>query len=181
MLIEPKRDGRRLRRGSMWLGAAGVALGGVVFAAPSSWGLPSESGQNPSVAGAVDPSEPSPPYEQRRAADEARETNSARIPPEVIRSTVRSYYAGFRTCYEAQLPELASASVTLRFTIGRDGLVADGDAVDKTEPPSERSAALAQCLDGVMRSMQFPAPRDGIVTVEYPIYFEKGDETPANP
>ena len=130
-----------------------------------------------------------PPYAERRAVSEARESdgqhksNSPRIPPDVIRAVVRSYYDQFRACYEPRIPSLPAASVTMRFTIGRDGHVSDGEATDETAgAKSEASAALAQCIDGAMRSMQFPAPKDGIVTVDYPLIFKAGDEpSPARP
>lgn len=256
MLINPHPNRSRLRRSSIWLGATGLALGGLVFAAPVAWGHPNGGGY-PTVTGNLSveqveqalfanpqpmldcydrlpspratlsahlsfdiaekgrvrsghvsvpdhpelerclqsvlmneqfpapsngtahvefPTQLSPPYDERRAAEEAREGNSQRLPPDVIKSTVRTYYDSFRDCYEAQLPDLASARVTLRFTIGREGNVTDGEAIDKTEPKSEGSAELAQCLDGVMRTMQFPAPKDGIVTVDYPIDFEADPE-----
>lgn len=262
MLIKPNTARSRVGRTSIWLGTAGLALGGLVFAAPMSWAQPAGGSGRPTVSGNLSveqveqamfadpgpmlacygrlpsprstlfahlsfdiaengrvsssrvsvPSHPelepclqsvlmneqfpapaggtvhvelptklSPPYDERRAVDEARESTSQRLPPEVIRATVRSYYGGFRDCYEAQLPELASARVTLRFTIGRDGSVTDGEAVDETEAESERSAELSRCLDGVMRTMRFPAPRDGIVTVGYPIFFERGAPPPAEP
>jgi hypothetical protein len=53
--------------------------------------------------------------------------------------------------------------VTLDFTISRQGKVVDGNATDESHPE------LAACFDTVMRSMVFPAPEDGIVTVTYPV------------
>jgi hypothetical protein len=53
----------------------------------------------------------------------------------------------------------------MKLTIGRDGKVIDG-AVESKEHPE-----FALCLDAVRRSMVFPAPEDGIVTVVYPIMF----------
>jgi beta-lactamase regulating signal transducer with metallopeptidase domain len=126
------------------------------------------------------PTELSPPYEERRAVAEAAEGNSQRIPPETIRAVVRSYYDQFRACYEPLIPSLPAASVTMSFTIGREGNVTDGEAKDVTpgEHDAKASAKLAQCIDGVMFTMKFPAPEDGIVTVAYPLMFTDGNEPP---
>ena len=85
---------------------------------------------------------------------------------------VREHYGAFRICYEA-LPEPRPATrATLSFTIGRDGSVVDGE-VESPDHPS-----LGRCLDPAMRSMQFPEPKDGIVTVTYPLEFSR--EPPAD-
>jgi hypothetical protein len=62
----------------------------------------------------------------------------------------------------------------LKFTIGRGGAVSDGE-VESPEHPE-----LGRCLDGVMRSMVFPPPKDGIVTVGYPVMFAPGDPEAPN-
>ncbi len=127
------------------------------------------------------PTQLTPPYEERRAVAEASEGNSQRIPPDTIRAVVRSYYDQFRECYEPLIPSLPAASVTLSFTIGREGNVTDGEVKDVTpgEHDAKAAAELARCVDGVMRTMKFPAPEDGIVTVGYPIMFTDGNEPPA--
>jgi beta-lactamase regulating signal transducer with metallopeptidase domain len=110
-----------------------------------------------------------PSLEERNARAEAKEGVSQRLAPEVIRKVVRDYYSGFRDCYEALGHPLPDTWATLKFTIARDGKVSDGE-VESPEHPK-----LGQCLDGVMRSMVFPAPGDGIVTVAYPIMFAPGE------
>lgn len=110
-----------------------------------------------------------PPLEERNARAGDREGVSQRIPKEVIRKVVKEYYPGFRQCYEALGHPLPDTWARLKFTIARDGTVSDGE-VESPEYP-----ALGKCFDGVMRSMVFPAPKDGIVTVEYPIYVAPGE------
>jgi hypothetical protein len=68
----------------------------------------------------------------------------------------------------------------MSFTIGREGNVTDGEAKDVTpgEHDEKASAKLAECVDGVMYTMKFPAPEDGIVTVGYPMMFTDGNEPP---
>jgi beta-lactamase regulating signal transducer with metallopeptidase domain len=111
------------------------------------------------------PAELSPPYAERTAVAEAKEGVSHRLPPQVIRDTVRSHFDEFRACYEAFPHPRPTTQATLRFTIARDGKVSDGEVESKEHP------SLGQCLDPLMRSMVFPPPNDGIVTVGYPVQF----------
>jgi beta-lactamase regulating signal transducer with metallopeptidase domain len=110
-----------------------------------------------------------PPLDERNARAEAKEGVSQRLAPEVIRKVVRDYYDGFRACYEELGHPLPDTWATMKFTIARDGKVSDGE-VESPEHPS-----LGKCLDGVMRSMVFPPPQDGIVTVAYPLAFAPGE------
>lgn len=121
------------------------------------------------------PTELSPPLDERNAIAEAKEGVSQRLAPEVIRGVVRDHYDAFRACYEALGNPLPDAQATMRFTISREGKVSDG------EVKSEEHPALGKCLDPVMRSMVFPAPEDGIVTVEYPLAFEAAQSESAKP
>lgn len=134
-----------------------VQLANYVFPAP------------PSGSARVDmPVLLTPPLEERNARAEATEGVSQRLAPEVIRKVVRDHFPGFGECYEALGHPLPDASATLRFTIARDGKVSDGE-VESPEQPK-----LGGCLDTEMRSMLFPPPEDGIVTVTYPIFFSPG-------
>lgn len=110
-----------------------------------------------------------PPLQERNARTEKKEGVSQRLDPEVIRKVVRDSYGGFRDCYEALGHPLPDTWAKLNFTIARDGKVSDGE-VESPEYP-----ALGKCLDPVMRSMVFPAPKDGIVTVGYPLMFAPGE------
>ena len=111
------------------------------------------------------PAELSPPYAERTAIAEAKEGISHRLPTQVIRDTVRSYFDQFKACYEVFPHPRPTTTATLRFTIARDGKVSDGEVESKEHP------SLGKCLDPVMRSMVFPPPNDGIVTVGYPVQF----------
>jgi beta-lactamase regulating signal transducer with metallopeptidase domain len=106
-----------------------------------------------------------PPLEERNAQAEAEHGVSHRLSKEVIRWVVKDHYSGFSACYEALPQPWPSLTMKLDFTIGIDGSVIDGEVKPK-EPPE-----FARCLDGVMRSMVFPPPKDGIVTVVYPVMF----------
>lgn len=135
-----------------------VQLARYVFPAPSSGTVQVDM-----------PIQLTPPLDERNALAEAKEGVSHRLAPEVIRKVVRDYYPGFRGCYEELGHPLPDTWATLKFTIARDGKVSDGE-VESPEHP-----ALGKCLDSVMRSMVFPPPKDGIVTVGYPLAFAPGE------
>ena len=98
---------------------------------------------------------------------------NGRLPPEVIQRIVRQNFGRYRLCYErglAKNPTL-SGRVAVKFVIGRDGAVtsaSDGgsDMTDKT---------LVSCVVDGFKSLTFPQPEGGIVTVVYPIIFNPGD------
>jgi hypothetical protein len=93
--------------------------------------------------------------------------NSGRLPPVVIRQIVRASYGAFRECYKRGLtmnPKL-EGRVTVRFVIQQDGSV-DQIANGGADLPSED---VINCVLHGFRALRFPAPRGGIVTVQYPI------------
>ena len=95
-----------------------------------------------------------------------------RLPPEVIQRVMRESFGKFRGCYEDALrncPNL-QGRVTLRFTIAPDGSVREARALDSDVP----DAMLAACVVRQVRTVQFPAPEGGAVTVVYPILFSPG-------
>jgi hypothetical protein len=101
---------------------------------------------------------------------------NARLPPEVIQSIVRAEYDRLRACYDQGLkndPGLAGHFAT-RFVIGRDGSVAQVADAGSTLPDE----AARRCMFDVFRSLKFPPPEGGIVTVVYPIMFSPGDAQP---
>jgi len=116
----------------------------------------------------------SAPYHERRAVLESSQGTSTRLPAEVIRSTVRSHYPQLRACFERLSGALPTVNVSMNFIIGRDGHAIDGETTDKSEQPTNNEAftKLAQCVDDVRKTLQFPAPGDGIVSVNYPLVFE---------
>lgn len=97
-----------------------------------------------------------------------------RLPPEVIQRVIRDHHDELRACYDLGLkanPQLAGRLVT-RFVIQRDGTVTQAGDGGSTLPDE----TARQCMFGVFRSLRFPPPEGGIVTVVYPIVFSL--ETP---
>ncbi|MBW2457223.1 MAG: AgmX/PglI C-terminal domain-containing protein [Deltaproteobacteria bacterium] len=95
-------------------------------------------------------------------------TVSGRLPKEVVGRIVRQYLGRLTACYEQGMerdPRLLGR-VAVRFVIGREGAVSSvgsgGDLSDGT---------VATCVAGVFRSIRFPKPEGGIVTVGAPIDF----------
>lgn len=114
-----------------------------------------------------------PPYAERRAALEARDGTSQSLSRSLIRTTLRGYFPQLRGCFERADKTLRSVNINMSFVIGRDGRAIDGNTIDKSEPAADPTvfAGFAQCVDDVRRTMQFPVPEDGIVSVDYPITF----------
>lgn len=105
-------------------------------------------------------------------ADEAAEAEHGRLPPERIQAVVRGGYARFRHCYEAGLarhPRL-SGILTIGFVIERDGRV--GRSVVQANAVAD--CAVASCVRDEFRSLAFPPPEGGTVTVAYPLFLEPG-------
>ena len=91
------------------------------------------------------------------------------LPPEVIQRVVRQSFGRFRGCYEAGLrgnPTL-EGRVTARFVIARDGSVATVQSGGTDLP----DASVVACVLRAYSSLTFPSPKDGIVTVTYPLTF----------
>lgn len=102
-------------------------------------------------------------------------TVSGRLPPEIIQRRVRESYGGMRQCYErglAKNPKL-QGKVTVRFVIGRSG-ACEGTAADKEETTLP-SAEVVSCVVDHFKTIKFPEPEGGIVTVVYPINFTPGE------
>jgi hypothetical protein len=94
---------------------------------------------------------------------------SGSLPPEVIQRIVRQSFGRFRGCYEDGLranPNL-EGRVTARFVINRDGSVASVQS-GGTDLPDSR---VVSCVLHAYTALSFPAPKDGIVTVSYPLMF----------
>ncbi len=94
------------------------------------------------------------------------------LPAEVVQRIVRQNYGRFRMCYEGGLrgnPNLAGR-VAVRFVINRDGAVTHATNAGSDLPDS----GVVGCVVGAYYGLSFPAPKDGIVTVNYPIQFSPG-------
>lgn len=94
---------------------------------------------------------------------------TGRLPPEVIQRVIRQRAGQFRACYEPALrnnPNL-QGRVTVRFVIGRDGSVSNvGNGGSDLPDPS-----VVSCVVRSFYGLSFPEPKDGIVTVTYPLVF----------
>ena len=102
-----------------------------------------------------------------RMAGDTRVSGS--LPPEVIQRVVRQSFGRFRGCYEEGLrsnPNL-EGRVTARFVIARDGSVAAVQSGGTDLP----DAHVVSCVLCAYSSLTFPSPKDGIVTVSYPLAF----------
>jgi hypothetical protein len=99
-------------------------------------------------------------------------TTSGRLPSEVIQRIVRQNFGRYRFCYEQGLrnnPNL-QGRVAVRFVIGRDGGVSQVQNGGSDMP----DANVVQCVVRSFYGLSFPAPENGIVTVNYPIMFQPG-------
>jgi hypothetical protein len=93
------------------------------------------------------------------------------LPLALIQKVVRQNYGRFRMCHEEGLSRGAlEGRVTIRFTIGRGGVVSDVQDSGSDIPDGQTVA----CVAAAYRGMVFPKPIGGIVTVIYPIMFSPG-------
>lgn len=93
---------------------------------------------------------------------------NGRLPPEVIQRVVRANFGRYRACYQGALsanPNL-QGRVVVSFVIGRSGTVSTAQAGGDLP-----NAGVMGCVASAFRSLTFPAPADGIVTVSYPLVF----------
>ena len=103
---------------------------------------------------------------------EKESPTSGRLPPEKIRDIVRASFERFRKCYEVGLerdPRL-TGRVSIRFLIDRDGKVSSALVAGNTLP----DCAVTACVRDAFKTLTFPEPQGGIVTVVYPIFLEPG-------
>ena len=97
------------------------------------------------------------------------ETSGGSLPAEIIQRVVRQSFGRFRNCYEDGLrgnPNL-EGRVTARFVINRDGSVATVQSGGSDLP----DAHVVACVLRAYGSLTFPAPKDGVVRVSYPLMF----------
>ncbi|RYZ04457.1 MAG: AgmX/PglI C-terminal domain-containing protein [Myxococcales bacterium] len=106
-------------------------------------------------------------------------TVTGRLPPEVIARIVRQSFGHFRLCYESGLrqnPKL-EGRISTRFMIEPDGSVSGiGSAGSDLSDP-----AVVSCVTNAFRSLSFPQPEGGAVTVVQPILFQPGAVAPEAP
>jgi hypothetical protein len=92
---------------------------------------------------------------------------NGRLPPEIIQRVVRQNFGRMRLCYEAGLGRNPSLEgrISVKFVIDRSGAVAMVSAAER----SLGDSAVATCVENAFKSMSFPEPEGGIVTVVYPL------------
>jgi hypothetical protein len=92
------------------------------------------------------------------------------LAPEVIQGVVRASFMQAKRCYTQGLAKDAALAgrVAARFVIENDGSVSSA-----TSDPSStmRDPSVVTCVVGVFKSLKFPPPQGGIVTVVYPLDF----------
>lgn len=84
----------------------------------------------------------------------------------IIRRYIKRNVQKIQFCYERELanqPTLAG-TVTAKFVIGPDGFVASSEA-------SGMDGAVATCIAGVIKAIEFPKPKGAKVSVTYPFTF----------
>jgi hypothetical protein len=94
---------------------------------------------------------------------------NGRLPPEVVQRVVREHLPAIRECYERGLEknEHLAGRVGVLFTIDGRGNVSFAADAGSDLPDAD----AVTCIVGVFRSLQFPAPAGGTVSVSYPLVF----------
>jgi len=96
-----------------------------------------------------------------------------RLPPAQIRSVVLENLDVFSRCYEDARrgnPKL-QGKVTVKFEIDPDGIVRrSADA--RSDLPD---ASVVECTVDAYRTLRFPRPNGGVVTVYFPLIFNPPD------
>ncbi|MEO7095898.1 MAG: AgmX/PglI C-terminal domain-containing protein [Polyangiales bacterium] len=95
---------------------------------------------------------------------------TGRLPPEVIRRIARANFPRFRYCYEQELKKdpALKGTITTKLVIDTTGAVESA----ATGGSTMANATVEACILKVFKSMSFPEPEGGKVTVSYPIKFE---------
>ena len=143
-------------------------LQACVADAASKIAFPPPAAKSGTVTYAIDVHRPKKPFSAKVVESGASLTG--RLPIEVIKRIVRANTPRLRLCYQAALktdPKLKGTVVT-RFVIDTTGAVESAS----TAPGTLGNASVEKCVLGVFRSLAFPAPEAGKVSVTYPISFD---------
>lgn len=107
------------------------------------------------------------PVEAGMSTDAPRVTGT--IDPVRVQAVVQEAAGAFRACYESALRRNAriSGKVALTWRIVEDGAVEEVT----TSGSTLRDTEMERCLITRVRSLRFPRPDGGTVTVEYPMVF----------
>jgi hypothetical protein len=95
-----------------------------------------------------------------------------RVPADVIQRIVRENFGRLQACYDigARLHPALQGRVAVKFVIDRAGSVAMASDEGSDLPDSD----VVACVVRVFDMLAFPASRDSLVTVVYPIVFTAG-------
>ena len=92
----------------------------------------------------------------------------------IIRRYIKRNIQKIQYCYEKQLitkPRL-QGTVTIEFTIAVDGKVTSSKAASGIDTDVDT------CVAAVIKAIEFPKPKSGVVNVKYPFTFRPADTTP---
>lgn len=135
---------------------------------------PSPNAANVPPASALSSADPRPiprvgPKHNATVRSEAP-TISGQLAPDVVQRVVRGKSGAYRQCYEQGLvanPDLRGR-VAIKFVVDASG------AVEKAEDAGSDlgDATVISCVAQTLRSLKFPQPEGGPVTVVYPFVFK---------
>jgi hypothetical protein len=101
---------------------------------------------------------------------------NGRIAPEIVQRIVRASFDRTKACYERALKKTPSLTgrVTTRFVIDEGGKVSS--AAPEASGTTLADAQAVDCVVGVFKTLEFPKPQGGIVTIVYPLVFSPSDD-----
>jgi TonB family protein len=93
------------------------------------------------------------------------------LAPAVVLGVINRRIGGVRACYSRALKSNPNifGRLEIQFTIGSTGQVTDVEVLNDTIG----SDSLRECIISAVRTWNFPAPKDGDVTIKYPFIFEQ--------
>jgi hypothetical protein len=98
------------------------------------------------------------------------------LDPAIVRRYIKRNFSKITYCYEKELlakPKL-EGKITTTFVIAQSGSVtsAEAEGFDKN---------VSSCVAGVIKGIEFPKPKNGIVKVVYPFIFRPTDDSSPTP
>jgi hypothetical protein len=127
---------------------------------------------NPEAARvALEPKADAPEEAAPLTDEEMKKQAEASIDADGVRFVVKSHLSQVHACYERSFKESSPGGrVEIGFAIGSDG----NPKRIRTESNSTGSDSLASCLEGRVKSWQFPKPVGGDYELIYPFVFAPG-------
>jgi len=131
------------------------------------------SGKLESIGSLSDPMFPGPMPTAKpvQSVTDSEPSVKGTLSSEVVRRVVKTSFSRLRFCFDTALEKNASlsGSVTVDFTIDSKGAVSTASASGGTLG----DASAKSCIAGVYRSLSFPAPESGVVTVTHTTSYSK--------